>query len=194
MQAKDLALPGVKLIALDVYRDNRGCFMETYHQRKFYAIGINDRFIQDNYSESGFGVVRGLHYQLENPQAKLVRCTHGHVYDVVVDIRVGSQTFGQGIGVDLNDPAKVLYIPEGFAHGFMCLSLTAGVAYKCSRLHAPNDEYGILWNDPDLALPWPELTTEPILSPKDLAHPRLSEQNRKHLPFYPNWFEVEVHS
>ncbi len=159
-------IPEVLLIEPDVYPDRRGFFIEAWHVEKYASHGIDQPFVQDNRSRSGHGVLRGLHYQLKNPQGKLVSVMSGAVYDVAVDIRVGSPTFGQWVGLELNDENhNQLYIPPGFAHGFCVLSEKVDFMYKCTDFYAPDDEYGIIWNDPDLGIEWPG--TEFSISDKD---------------------------
>ncbi|MBT3199919.1 MAG: dTDP-4-dehydrorhamnose 3,5-epimerase [Phycisphaerales bacterium] len=183
MKRIDTDLPGVCLLEPDVFGDQRGFFMETYNQRVFEQIGITQTFVQDNQSRSRRGVLRGLHYQLNQPQAKLVRVTLGEVYDIAVDLRRGSETFGKWTGVTLTAENKqMFFIPEGFAHGFCVISETAEFAYKCSDFYAPEEERGIIWNDPQLAIPWPLDGAEPILSPKDAAYGILADMNENDLP------------
>ena len=159
--------------------------MESYNKRAFGRLGIKHTFVQDNHSRSRRGVVRGLHYQLGQPQAKLVRVTLGEVYDVAVDVRTGSETFGQWAAVTLSaENKRMFFVPEGFAHGFCVVSEFAEFAYKCSDFYAPADERGIIWNDPELAIPWPIGDDTPILSPKDAAYGPLSAMNENDLPVY----------
>ena len=183
MKRIETNLPGVCVIEPDVFGDDRGFFMETYNQRAFAELGIECTFVQDNTSRSRQGVVRGLHYQLAQPQAKLVRVTLGEVYDVAVDVRRGSKTFGQFAGVTLTgENKKMFFVPEGFAHGFCVISEIAEFAYKCSDFYAPDEERGIIWNDPELGIPWPIGDIEPILSPKDTLYGPLSEMDEIDLP------------
>jgi dTDP-4-dehydrorhamnose 3,5-epimerase len=176
------ALPGVVLVEPDVFEDARGYFLETYHVQKYRKGGIPGPFVQDNFSHSVRGTVRGLHYQLRHAQGKLVMALAGRIFDVAVDIRKGSPTFGQWIGVELSgDTKRQLYIPPGFAHGFCVLSDTADVLYKCTDLYSPTDERGIIWNDPTIGIAWP--VADPILSPKDRSYPTLAEM-REALPTY----------
>lgn len=174
MKVSKTELEGVLIIEPKVHSDLRGSFYESYVKKKYEEHGIYDGFIQDNHSMSRKGVLRGLHYQ-ENPgQAKLVRVTRGEVFDVAVDIRKGSPTFGKWSGVRLSDENhRQLYIPIGFAHGFCVLSESAEFLYKCSEYYAPSGERGILWNDPDIGIAWP--IKGPILSEKDERHPRLRD-------------------
>jgi dTDP-4-dehydrorhamnose 3,5-epimerase len=176
-------LPGVCIIEPDVHGDDRGFFMESYNARDFEELGINCMFVQDNHSRSQRGVIRGLHYQLAQPQAKLVRVMFGEVYDVAVDVRRGSETFGQWAAVTLSAENKqMLFVPEGFAHGFCVISEFAEFAYKCSDFYAPAAERGIIWNDPELAIGWPLGDAAPILSPKDAAYGLLSAMSESDLP------------
>jgi dTDP-4-dehydrorhamnose 3,5-epimerase len=176
------ALPEVLLITPRVFADNRGFFLETYNKRDFAGAGLTAEFVQDNQSRSGRGVLRGLHYQLEHPQAKLVRVTRGKIFDVAADIRRGSPTFGKWVGVILDDAKKqALWIPEGFAHGFCVLSEEADVAYKATDFYSPAAERGIRWNDPLLGIDWP--MEDPILSGKDLEYPLLTPTSHD-LPEY----------
>jgi dTDP-4-dehydrorhamnose 3,5-epimerase len=166
MQFLTTELPGVVLIEPKVFGDDRGFFMETFHRQKFAAAGIDVEFVQDNHSFSRRGVLRGLHYQLKFPQGKLVRAIRGEIFDVAVDLRRGSPTFGKWCGYTLNDAnRKQLYVPPGFAHGFCVLSDIAEVIYKCTDVYHPEDERAVLWNDPTIAVAWP--VKEPIVSPKD---------------------------
>ncbi len=170
-------LPGVRIIEPDVYRDRRGFFLESYNQARYVAHGIEDRFVQDNHSHSVRGTLRGLHYQSPPGQAKLVRVVRGEVWDVAVDIRWGSPTFGQWVAVRLSaENHRQLYIPVGFAHGFCVLSETADFLYKVTGYYDPARERGIAWDDPDLAIPWP--VEAPLLSDRDQRHPRLAEAPR----------------
>jgi len=176
-------LPGVMLIEPMVFDDPRGFFMETYHQRIYDEAGITGPFVQDNFSHSRRGTLRGLHYQRQNAQDKLVMAITGEIWDVAVDIRKGSPTFGQWFGAHLSDSnRRQIFVPRGFAHGFCVLSKTADVLYKCTDLYAQGDEYGILWNDPDVGIEWPR--EAPILSDKDMAHPLLADVPDEHLFVY----------
>jgi dTDP-4-dehydrorhamnose 3,5-epimerase len=167
-------IPEVILVEPKVHRDDRGFFLETYHQRKFADGGLNVEFVQDNHSRSIRGTLRGLHAQLRRPQGKLVRAVLGEIFDVAVDIRPGSSTFGRWVGEVLSEENfHQLYVPPGFAHGFCVLSETAHVLYKCTELYDPKDEIVIAWNDPEIGIDWP--VEGPLLSPRDLAAPRLAE-------------------
>jgi dTDP-4-dehydrorhamnose 3,5-epimerase len=167
-------LPGVTLIEPDVYKDARGFFLETYHERKYAAGGIPGPFVQDNHSYSGLGTLRGLHAQLLRPQGKLVRAVEGEMFDVAVDIRRGSPTFGRWVGLVLSgENFRQLWIPPGFAHGFCVLSESVHVEYKCTGFYDPADEVSIAWNDPAIGIRWP--VEAPTLSTKDATAPRLAE-------------------
>jgi len=176
-------LPGVLLIDPRVFEDSRGFFMETFHQKKYAEAGIDHAFIQDNYSHSTRGTLRGLHYQLKHPQAKLVYVITGEIYDVAVDIRRGSPGFGKWTGQYLSDKnRRQIFVPEGFAHGFCVISETADVLYKTTDLYNPDDEYGVLWSDPTIGIDWP--VEVPIVSDKDKQFPGLEETPETHLPIY----------
>jgi dTDP-4-dehydrorhamnose 3,5-epimerase len=168
------SLPGVLLIEPALFGDARGFFMETYHQDRFREQGIDLPFVQDNHSRSGRGVLRGLHYQEPNPQGKLVRCTRGALFDVAVDIRVGSPHFGAWFGAELSEEnRRMLWVPPGFAHGFCATSEEADLVYKCTQLYDGPSDRGIAWNDPDIGIDWP--VSDPLLSNKDAAAPRLKD-------------------
>lgn len=182
MHVLDTPLPGVKLIEPAVHRDQRGFFLETYHHRRYTDAGIATAFVQDNYSHSGKGTVRGLHAQLRAPQAKLMRVVAGAIFDVAVDIRVGSPTFGRWFGETLSsDNFKQLFIPEGFVHGFAVISNFAELEYKCSAFYDPADEVSIRWDDPAIGIVWP--VAAPILSARDAGAKTLAEL-RDILPRY----------
>jgi dTDP-4-dehydrorhamnose 3,5-epimerase len=171
-----LEIPDVILIEARSFPDDRGFFMETYKQSDFEQHGIPWNFVQDNYSHSSQrGVLRGLHYQKDpKAQGKLVLAIRGEIFDVAVDIRTGSPTYGKWVGVELSDKNhRMLYVPAGFAHGFVVLSSEADVTYRVTEEYAPEVDRGILWNDPDLAITWP--IDEPLLSPKDEAMPLLKD-------------------
>jgi len=170
-----LEIPDVVLVKPMVFRDDRGYFLEVYKKPDFESFGIRCDFVQDNHSYSRYGVLRGLHFQrAPYAQAKLVRCVKGKIFDVAVDIRKDSPTFGKYVSVILSDENNhMLFIPRGFAHGFQVLSKDAHVSYKVDNLYAPNYEGGIIWDDPDLNIPWPIKT--PILSEKDRKWPTLKE-------------------
>lgn len=174
MQCEPTALPEVLVVTPDVYRDARGYFLETYHAGKYRAAGIAATFVQDNLSRSTRGTLRGLHAQGRRPQGKLIRVVEGEIFDVAVDIRRGSPTFGRWVAVQIAaESFRQCYVPPGFAHGFCVLSDVAVVEYKCTELYDPSDEFTVMWNDPDLAIQWP--IGEPTLSPKDRGAPRLSD-------------------
>lgn len=157
------------------YGDNRGYFMETYKESDFKAAGLDYNFVQDNQSKSKAGVLRGLHFQKTFPQAKLVRVLEGEVFDVAVDLRKNSPTYGKWTGVVLSaEKGNMFMIPRGFAHGFVVLSETATFCYKCDELYHPEDEGGVMWNDPEIGIEWP-YKGEPLLSEKDKKHPPLKE-------------------
>ena len=167
-------LSGVILVEPTVHRDSRGFFKETYHQPRFEAAGIGLPFVQDNLSESARGTLRGLHYQIEHPQGKLVQAVYGEVFDVAVDVRAGSPTFGQWYGATLSaDNHRLLYVAPGFAHGFCVTSERAQVAYKCTDIYFPKGERSVRWDDPQVGIDWP--VAEPILSDKDRAAPSLAD-------------------
>jgi len=166
MQVENTKLDGVLLVTPQVFGDERGFFMETYNQSKAIELGLPSEFVQDNHSKSSYGVLRGLHYQSPQWQGKLVRVVQGEIFDVAVDIRKDSPTFGEWVGFFLNEENKQqLYVPEGFAHGFCVTSETAEVIYKCTDLYSPSDEGCLMWNDPDVAIEWP--LESPVLSEKD---------------------------
>ena len=166
---RTLAIPGLLLIEPKVYSDERGFFFEAYNYRDFQAAGLDAPFVQDNHSRSKKGVLRELHFQVKHPQGKLVRAVAGEIFDVAVDLRVDSPTYKRWYGVVLSSENKrQLYIPEGFAHGFFVLSGEAEVIYKCTEYYYPEDEEGIIWNDPEIGIKWPLPAGEtPILSEKD---------------------------
>jgi len=183
LQFTEKPIPGVLLIEPHVFKDDRGFFMETYHREKYGEAGMGNIFVQDNHSHSRQWTLRGLHYQLRNPQAKLVYVISGKILDVAVDIRHGSPTFGRWTGTLLTGENKrQLYIPEGFAHGFCVLSETADVIYKCTDLYTPGDEYGVIWSDPTIDIVWP--IENPILSEKDSQNLKLTDIPKEHLPVY----------
>jgi dTDP-4-dehydrorhamnose 3,5-epimerase len=175
-------LPGVIVIEPDVHRDGRGFFLETYHAEKYRAAGIAAPFVQDNHSQSVGGTIRGLHLQLRRPQGKLVRAVKGVIFDVAVDVRVGSPTFGRWFGVTLSeDNFHQCYISPGFAHGFCVVSPTAQVEYKCTDLYDRESEIGLAWNEPSFAIDWP--IQDPVLSERDSRHPAL----RDVMDILPRW-------
>ncbi len=183
LQIIDTSLPGVLLIQPLVFGDARGFFMETYRQNALAEAGIRETFVQDNHSRSSRGVLRGLHYQLRHPQAKLCRVAQGEVLDIAVDIRVGSPSFGKWVSVVLSGENHAqLYIPKGFAHGFAVRSESADFLYKCSDYYDGPDDRGVLWNDPDLAIVWD--TESPIISEKDRRYLPLAQIPHDQLPRY----------
>ena len=174
-------LPGVILIEPDSFSDNRGFFMETYQKTRYQSVGITCDFVQDNLSFSIQGTLRGLHYQYPNEQTKLVQVIQGEVFDVAVDIRRGSPTFGKWTGATLSaENKRQLHIPEGFAHGFCVTSQAALFVYKCSDYYSPENEHGILWSDPDIGIQWP--IASPLLSTKDQDYPCLKDIQETQLP------------
>lgn len=166
MKVDTTKLEGVLLVTPQVFGDDRGFFMETFNQKKALELGLPAEFVQDNHSKSSKGVLRGLHYQCPQWQGKLIRVVQGEIFDVAVDIRADSETYGQWVGFYLNSENKQqLYVPEGFAHGFVVTSETAEVVYKCTSLYKPEQEGSVLWNDPTIGIEWP--IDEPLLSAKD---------------------------
>ena len=177
------SIPGLCFIEPVVHGDDRGFFFESYHEKRFAELGITARFVQDNHSKSVKNTLRGLHYQLAHPQAKLCRVVYGEVLDVAVDIRRGSPYFGSHVSALLSaENRRQIYIPEGFAHGYLVLSETAEFLYKCSEFYYPEDDRGIAWNDPEIGISWG--VKEPILSTKDRLHKTLSQVEPESLPRY----------
>ena len=171
MKFAPAAVPGVVVIEPDVHTDRRGFFLETYHAEKYRAGGIPGEFVQDNHSRSTAGTIRGLHLQLRRPQGKLIHVVEGEIFDVAVDVRRGSPTFGQWVGVTLSAANfRQCYVPPGFAHGFAVVSAVAQVVYKCTDVYDPGGELGIAWDDPAIGVTWP------------VAQPFLSDRDRKHSP------------
>ncbi len=174
------SIPDVKIIDPLVHGDERGYFFESYKASVFENYQLPTNFVQDNQAKSQLGVLRGLHYQLEFAQGKLVTVPVGHVWDVAVDLRQSSKTFGQWVGFDLSeDNHRMVYIPEGFAHGYCVLSDIAVFQYKCTEYYHPEDEYGLMWNDTSLNIDWP--INDPIISPKDMKHPNFKSLNTENL-------------
>ena len=170
MNVVESEISGVRVIEPKVFGDHRGFFLETYHKKRYREAGIHGEFVQDNHSRSKKGILRGLHYQLRHPQGKLVWCILGSIFDVAVDLRPGSITFGKWVGVHLSsENKKQVWVPPGFAHGFCVTSEHAEVIYKCTDFYDAADEAGILWNDPTIGIDWP--ITDPILSDKDAKLP-----------------------
>jgi dTDP-4-dehydrorhamnose 3,5-epimerase len=183
MRRIETSIPGVCLIEPTVYSDERGFFFESYNEREFAELGITDRFVQDNHSRSIRGTLRGLHYQLKHPQAKLCRVIQGEVLDVAVDIRRGSPTFGRYASTVLSaENKRQIYVPPGFAHGYLVLSETAEFLYKCSDFYYPDDDHGVAWDDPELGIGW-NINT-PLLSVKDRQYARLAYLPQSLLPDY----------
>lgn len=186
MKIIETEIPGLLIIEPRVFGDHRGFFMETYHARRYREAGLPERFVQDNHSRSRRGVLRGLHYQLIQPQGKLVGVARGEVFDVAVDIRCGSPTFGRWVGCILDDrDHRQFYVPPGFAHGFCVLSEEADFVYKCTDYYHPQSERGIIWNDPAIGIEWPAL--EVALSDKDARNPRLADMKPEDLFVYEAW-------
>jgi dTDP-4-dehydrorhamnose 3,5-epimerase len=183
MQRIETSLPGMYELRPTILQDARGFFMETYHRERFKSLGIVDDFVQDNHSRSTKGTLRGLHYQLQHAQAKLCRVVEGEALDVAVDIRFGSPTFGQWASVTLSaETHNMIYIPAGFAHGFLALTDSLQFLYKCSDFYDRGDEHGVLWNDPRLNIRWS--VTAPLVSEKDSKLPALADVPRDLLPRY----------
>jgi dTDP-4-dehydrorhamnose 3,5-epimerase len=177
MNVLQTELPGVLVIEPKVFGDSRGFFAETFHAERYAAAGIRASFVQDNWSRSVRGTLRGLHFQNPRAQGKLVMVSRGSIFDVVVDIRRGSPHFGKWMGVELSDEnRRQLWVPPGFAHGFCTTSDVVDLLYKCTELYVPSADAGILWNDPDLGIRWP--VENPLLSAKDTALPRLKDAQR----------------
>lgn len=174
MDVEKTKLPGVVVLTPKVHGDERGFFMETFNQATFGNHGLPDEFVQDNHSRSSYGVLRGLHFQYPQWQGKLVRVLNGEIFDVAVDVRADSPSFGQWVGVKLSAENKQqLYVPSGYAHGFCVVSEIADVVYKCTSLYKPDDDTGIRWDDPDVNIDWP--VENPIVSEKDQAAGRLRD-------------------
>jgi dTDP-4-dehydrorhamnose 3,5-epimerase len=185
MKIVTTSIEGIFIIEPKVFNDSRGFFMETYNRNKYIKAGIDTVFVQDNLSYSVKDTVRGLHFQIKNPQAKLIQVITGEIFDVAVDIREGSATFGKWTGFHLSDRNKrQLFVPKGFAHGFCVLSETAHFLYKCSDFYAPDDEGGIIWSDPAIGIDWP--VENPIISEKDKQYSNLSYLTKEQLPFLKN--------
>ncbi len=178
--ATNQIIEGLYIVEPEVFGDHRGYFMETYHQQQFFDAGLTMKFVQDNQSASGKGVLRGMHFQVDHPQGKLIRVLQGVIYDAVVDLRRDSKTFGLWFGAELSkENHKQLYIPEGFAHGFYVCSEWAEITYKCTDFYHPGDEGGLPYNDSTLKIQWPILEgTMPVLSDRDKIWPAFSEQLR----------------
>ena len=180
MEVLKTPLDGLLVLKPRVFKDDRGWFLESYNRITFQSAGLSETFVQDNHSASSRGTLRGLHFQTHPGQAKLVRCTRGRIWDVAVDIRPGSPTFGQHFGADLAaDEATQIYIPIGFAHGFLVLSESAEVQYKCSNVYNAATEAGIQWDDPELAVAWPLGGQAPLISERDKRNQSFAEFKRK---------------
>jgi dTDP-4-dehydrorhamnose 3,5-epimerase len=176
MKIEETTLPGVLVITPKIFRDSRGHFLETYNQRAMNEAGLPEAWVQDNFSFSKKNVLRGIHYQMTQPQGKLVRVTQGAVLDVAVDLRRSSPAFGKNVAVELSEEnGQMLWIPAGFGHAFLVLSEVAGFAYKVTDYYSPAGERTIVWNDPDLEIPWPVATEEAIVSEKDAAGARFTD-------------------
>ena len=176
MNITETALPGVLILEPRLFKDERGVFCETYNERTAKQAGLPTHWVQDNFSVSKKNVVRGIHYQIQNTQGKLVRVTHGAVWDVAVDLRRSSPTFGKYVGVELSgENGRMFWIPEGFGHGFVALSDMAGFAYKVTEYYSPADERTLLWNDPAVAIAWPVSPQDAIVSAKDQQGPTLDK-------------------
>lgn len=183
VDVRETALSEVRVIEPRIYRDERGAFYETWHEQRYAAFGVNESFVQDNISRSGRGVLRGLHFQHPNGQGKLVQVLEGEVFDVAVDVRAGSPTFGQWAGVTLSsDNGLQCWIPQGFAHGFCVTSERAVFAYKCTAYYDPGSEHTLRWNDPDVGIDWP--VAKPELSAKDRDGALLKDLTADQLPAY----------
>lgn len=171
MKIIETTISDVKIIEPDVFGDERGFFLESWNEKKFAEAGLPDRFVQDNHSRSAQGILRGLHYQTNHTQGKLVRVTAGRVFDVAVDLRKSSNTYGQWVGVELSDANhRMLWVPPCFAHGFYVLSKSADFLYKCTDQYSPEDEVSLRWDDPDIGVEWPLVSgVETALSAKDKA-------------------------
>jgi dTDP-4-dehydrorhamnose 3,5-epimerase len=181
MKVLETGLAGVILLEPTIFRDDRGYFLETYNNVRYEAIGLRETFVQDNISWSRKGVLRGLHYQHPRAQGKLITVLWGEVYDVAVDIRRGSPTYGRHVGTVLSsDNMRQMFVPRGFAHGFLVLSEGALFSYKCTEYYQPTDEGSVLWSDPDLQIEWP--VSSPILAPKDAGAPHLADIPDNRLP------------
>jgi dTDP-4-dehydrorhamnose 3,5-epimerase len=183
MKVRELDLPGVLLIEPEVFGDPRGYFFESYHAQRYRDAGIAAPFVQDNLSRSDAGILRGLHFQNPHTQGKLVQVLDGAAYDVVLDVRAGSPTFGRWVGETLTaENKRQLYAPPGFAHGFCVVQAPVLFTYKVTDFYAPDAEVSVLWNDPDLAIPWP--VSAPVLNAKDKAAPRLRDIPAERLPVF----------
>ncbi|HYC00267.1 MAG TPA: dTDP-4-dehydrorhamnose 3,5-epimerase [Candidatus Limnocylindrales bacterium] len=185
MKVLPTEIPGVLVLEPTAYSDERGFLLEAFQLQRYREAGVSCDFVLDTHSRSRRGVVRGLHYQLVRPQAKLVRVVRGAVFDVVVDVRRGSPTFGKWVGTVLDDRQhRQVFVPVGFAHGFAVLSEEADFQYKCSDYYAPDDQHGIAWDDPEIGIAWPRELGDVVVSEKDRRNPRLSACPAQDLPVY----------
>lgn len=183
MKISETEIPGVLIFEPKVFEDDRGFFLETWRKDKYAEAGVKEDFVQDNVSFSMRGTLRGLHFQNPHGQGKLVQVLTGQVFDVAVDIRVGSPSFGKWVGIELSgEDHRQIYIPPGFAHGFCVMSEKALFSYKCTDYYTAECDSGIIWNDPDIGIEWP--IADPVLSNKDAKNPRLSQVTEKNLPTY----------
>jgi dTDP-4-dehydrorhamnose 3,5-epimerase len=181
MNIKETSLPGVLILEPKVFTDDRGYFFETWNSTRYEQAGIPGSFVQDNISFSKKGILRGLHFQYPQSQGKLIQVLSGEVVDVVVDIRVGSPSYGQWLSEALSESNhRQMYVPPGLAHGYCVTSETALFSYKCTDFYNPSTEHGIIWNDPDIGIEWP--VAQPVLSPKDAVYPRLKDLRPENLP------------
>jgi len=177
-------LDGLLLIEPRCFRDERGFFLESYQSTRYRTAGIHEQFVQENQSRSAKGVLRGLHFQIKRPQAQIVTVMRGRVFDVAVDLRPASPTFGRWFGMDLSDDGpRQLYMAPGFAHGFWVMSDWADLHYKVSRIYDPDDEGGLVWNDPEVGIQWPD--EAPQVTPRDAAYPQIRDLSRAQLPHHP---------
>ncbi len=183
MKISETEIPGVLIFEPKVFEDDRGFFLETWRKDKYAEAGVKEDFVQDNVSFSMRGTLRGLHFQNPHGQGKLVQVLTGQVFDVAVDVRIGSPSFGKWVGIELSgEDHRQMYIPPGFAHGFCVMSEKALFSYKCTDYYAAECDFGIAWNDPDIGIEWP--IADPVLSQKDAKNPRLSQVTEKNLPTY----------
>lgn len=190
MKVIETNLPGVVVLEPKIFGDKRGFFLETYRDDIMQNYGIDAKFVQDNHSRSSIGVIRALHYQMKQTQGKLVRVVTGSVFDVAVDVRLGSPSFGQWYGTKLNEEnMRMMYVPPGFAHGFVVLSETADFIYKCTDYYHPESEQGIAWNDPNIGIDWglSSIDSDIVISKKDLNNVLLKDQPIEKLPAYENF-------
>jgi len=174
MEVIQTSLDGVLIVEPRIFGDSRGFFKEVYHQDRYKEVGISEDFVQDNVSRSARGVLRGMHFQKSKPQGKLIQCLRGEIVDVIVDINPSSKTYGHYESITINDENhRQVYVPPGYAHGFCVVSEIADISYKCTDFYYPEDEGGLIWNDPDIGIDWP--IKDPNLSEKDKVHPQLKD-------------------